>query len=182
MAYQARQASRDDRFRQMTALRAHGFTQAAIAKRMGMSEKTVCTWLKRGVAPTWKRQFRRRSTFDPYAAYVLQRWQEGVHEGKQLYEEIRAQGFAGSIRTGQHFVLALREEPEKITLAPATAAERFSSNTATWLFIRDPAQLTPQQQASLKLICQRSETARQTSALTQQFMRMLRKLRGQEFG
>src|SRR6266700_4866725 len=61
IAHQARQASRDDRFRQMTALRAHGLTQAAIAKRMGMSERAVRNWLKRGVAPTWKRQFRRRS-------------------------------------------------------------------------------------------------------------------------
>ncbi len=92
VAHQARQASRDDRFRQMMALRAHGLTQAAIAKRMGMSEKAVRNWLKRGGAPTWKRQFRRRSVFDPYAAYVLERWQEGVHEAKQLYEEIRAQG------------------------------------------------------------------------------------------
>jgi DNA-binding NarL/FixJ family response regulator len=42
-AHQARQASRDDRFRQMTALRAQGLTQAAIAKRMAMSEKAVRT-------------------------------------------------------------------------------------------------------------------------------------------
>jgi transposase len=181
VAHQARQASRDDRFRQMTALRAHGLTQAAIAKRMGMSEKTVRTWLKQGVAPTWKRQFRRRSVFDPYAGYVLQRWQEGVHEGKHLYEEIRAQGFPGTIRTVQRFVLALRDEPEKITLAPATAAERFSSNAATWLFIRDPKQLTTKQQAELELICQRSETALKTYELTQQFMTMLRLRRGQEF-
>jgi len=61
VAHQARQASRDDRFRQLMALRAHGLTQAAIAKRMGMSEKAVRNWLKRGAAPTWKRQFRRRS-------------------------------------------------------------------------------------------------------------------------
>jgi transposase len=181
VAHQARQASRDDRFRQMTALRAHGLTQAAIAKRMGMSEKAVRTWLKRGVAPTWKRQFRRRSVFDPYAAYVLQRWQEGIHEAKHLYEEIRAQGFPGNIRIVQRFVQALRDDSEKITLAPATAAERFSSNTATWLFIRDPKQLTTEKQAELELICQRSETARKTYALTQQFMTMLRLRRGQEF-
>src|SRR5205823_11946054 len=78
---------------QMTALRSHGLTQAAIAKRMGMSEKTVRTWLKQGVAPTWKRQFRRRSVFDSYAAYVQQRWQEGVHEGKQLYGRFGHKGF-----------------------------------------------------------------------------------------
>jgi transposase len=179
--HQARQASRDDRYQQMTTLRAQGVTQIEVAKRMGMSEKAVRNWLKRGTAPTNERQFRRRSVFDPYAAYVLQRWQEGIHEGKQLYEEIQAQGFPGTVRVVQRFVQALRDDPEKITLAPATAAERFSANAATWLFIRDPAQLTAEKQAELELICQRSETARLSYALTQQFMTMLRLRRGQEF-
>lgn len=181
VAHQARQASRDDRFGQMTALRAQGLTQAAIAKRMGMSERAVRTWLKQGGAPTWKRQSRRRSVFDPYAGYVLEQWQAGVHEAKQLYEEIRAQGFPGKLRIVQRFVQALRADPEQITLAPASAADRFSSNTATWLFIRDPKQLTAEKQAELDLICQRSEIARQTYALTQQFMTMLRLRRGQDF-
>ena len=181
VAHQARQASREDRFRQMTALRAYGLTQAEVAKRMGMSERAARTWLKRGAAPTWKRQFRRRSVFDPYAAYVLERWQEGVHEAKQLYEEIRGQGFPGTVRIVQRFVQALVDEPKAITLPPATAAERFSANKATWLFIRDPKHLTPEDQAELELICQRSEIARKTFALTQQFMTMLRLRRGQEF-
>jgi transposase len=37
-AHQARQASRDDRYHQMTTLRAQGVTQREVAKRMGMSE------------------------------------------------------------------------------------------------------------------------------------------------
>ena len=48
------------------------------------------------------------------------------------------------------------------------------------MFIRDPKQLTAEKQAELELICQRSETARKTYALTQQFMTMLRLRRGQE--
>jgi transposase len=125
VAHQARQASRDDRFRQMTALRAGGLTQAEVAKRMGMSERAVRTWLKRGAAPTWKRQFRRRSVFDPYAAYVLERWQEGVHEAKQLYEEIRAQGFPGTVRIVQRFVQALVDKPRAITLASRLRGRRL---------------------------------------------------------
>ncbi len=180
-AHQARQASRDDRYQQMTTLRAQGLTQREVAKRMGMSERAVRTWLKRGAAPTNERRFRRRSVFDPYAAYVLERWQAGIHEAKQLYEEIQAQGFSGTVRIVQRFVQALRDDPEKISLPPATGADRFSSNTATWLFIRDPKQLTSEKQAELELICQRSETARKTYELTQQFMTMLRLRRGQEF-
>ena len=49
------------------------------------------------------------------------------------------------------------------------------------MFIRDPKHLTTQKQAELELICQRSETARKTYALTQQFMRMLRLRRVQDF-
>ncbi|GAC1635347.1 MAG: hypothetical protein NVS4B11_37540 [Ktedonobacteraceae bacterium] len=179
--HQARQASRDNRYEQMTTLRAQGLTQTEVATRMGMSERAVRTWLKRGTAPTNERLFRRRSVFDPYADYVLQRWQAGVHEGKRLYEEIQAQGFPGTVRVVQRFVQTLRDAPDKITLAPATSAEHFSANTATWLFIRDPAQLTTEKQAELELICQRCETARLTYELTQQFMTMLRLRHGQEF-
>jgi transposase len=180
-AHQARQASRDDRYQQMTTLRAQGLTQREVAKRMGMSERAVRTWLKRGAAPTNERHFRRQSVFDPYAAYVLERWQDGIHEAKQLSEEIQAQGFSGTVRIVQRFVQALRDDPERIPLAPASGADRFSSKTATWLFIRDPKQLTTEKQAELELICQRSETARKTYALTQQFMSMLRLRRGQDF-
>ena len=179
--HQARQASRNDRYNQMTTLRTQGLTQREVAKRMGMSERTVRHWLKRGAAPTNEPQFRRRSVFDPYAASVLQRWQDGIHEATQLYAEIRAQGFPGTVRIVQRFEQALRDDPEKIPLAPATGADRFSSKTATWLFIRDPKQLTTKKQGELELICQRSETARKTYELTQQFMRMLRLRRGQDF-
>jgi transposase len=148
---------------------------------MHMSERAVRTWLKQGKAPTWKRQSRRRSVFDPYAAYVLERWQDGIQEAKHLYEEIRAQGFPGTVRIVQRFVQALRNDPEKISLPPPTGADRFSSKTATWLFIRDPKHLTTAKQAELELICQCSETARKTYELTQQFMTMLRLRRGQEF-
>src|SRR5205809_3593946 len=106
----ARQASRDDRYNQMTTLRAQGLTQSEVAKRMGMSERAVRQWLKRGAAPTNERQFRRRSVFDPYAAYVLQRWQDGMHEAKQLYEEIQVQAFSGTVRIVQRFVRALRDD------------------------------------------------------------------------
>ena len=180
-AHQARQASRDDRYQQMTTLRAQGLTQREVATRMGMSERAVRTWLKRGAAPTNMRSDRRRSIFDPYAAYVLERWQAGIHEATQLYEEIRAQGFSGTVRIVQRFVQVLRDNPEKMTLAPATAVERFSSNAATWLFIHDPKELTAEKLAELELICQYSETACKTYALTQQFLTMLRQRRGQDF-
>src|SRR5260370_7296495 len=102
-----------------------------------------------------------------------------MHEGKQLDGEIGGEGGRGTVGIVARFLQALRDDPEKIVLPPPTGADHFSSNTATWLFIRDPKQLTAEKQAELELICQRSETARKTYALTQQFMTMLRLRRGQ---
>lgn len=105
-AYQARQAQREDRFQQVLAWHAQGMTQADIAKRVALSERTVRTWLKQGFLPSYRRSHR-RSMFDPYAAYVLSRWEAGVHDGKQLFEEIQAKGFKGSVRTVGRFLQTL---------------------------------------------------------------------------
>lgn len=180
--HQARQASRDDRFQQVMSLRERGLTQAEIAKRVGISEKSVRAWLKRGTAPTYKRSSRRRSIFDPYAPYVLERWQQGVREGKQLYEEIRAKGFSGSVRVVQRFLQALNIPGEnKPEASPASVADQFSAHAATWLFLREPEQLTNEEQAELQVICQRSATAEQTYHLAQAFVTMARMRTGQHF-
>jgi hypothetical protein len=95
-----------------------------------MSERSVRTWLKQGQAPSWKRRFRRRSLFEPYAAYVLERWQAGVREGTQLYAEIRAQGFPGTLRIVQRFLLALQADSQTTKNLPTpSAADQFSAVT-----------------------------------------------------
>lgn len=163
-AHHARQASRDDRSRQMTAWRAQGVTHKEVAKRMGMSERAVRRWLKQGAAPAHERRFRRRRVFDPYAAAVRQRWQDGGHEAKQRSEDIQAQGFPGTVRMVPRCVQARRDNPEKMTRAPATGADRCSS-------LHEPppgcssetlCPLTPTPHADGERICPRSETAGQT--------------------
>jgi DNA-binding NarL/FixJ family response regulator len=49
--HQARQASRDDRYNQMTTLRTQGLTQSEVAERMGMSERTVRALAQTGSGP-----------------------------------------------------------------------------------------------------------------------------------
>jgi transposase len=49
--HQARQASRDDRYNQMTTLRTQGLTQREVAERMGMSERTVRALAQTGSGP-----------------------------------------------------------------------------------------------------------------------------------
>lgn len=180
--HQIRQAEREKRYQQMCDLREQGWTQTQIAKQVGVGVRTVRSWLKAGGAPTWKRRFRRRSVFDPYAAYVLERWQAGVHDGKQLYEEIRAQGFTGSAGIVKRFLQTLRGKrgkPPPNQQPPET--KRPAPNNPTWLFIRHEKDLTVEQRIELFLLRSDSPTARLTYLLVQAFLTMLRERRGYEF-
>jgi transposase len=178
-AYQARQREREDLFCHMTELRAQRMKLADIAKHVGKSERCVRAWLKHGGAPEHKRPGR-RSVFDPYARYVLERWQAGVYDGRQLYEEIRAQGFTGTIRIVQRFLQTLREERRPlIDLAPSSPEEQFSSHNAVWLFIRDLADLTTEEQGMLTTIRHASVTADAAYGFVQEFLTMVRKRQGE---
>lgn len=177
--YQARQQEREDRFQQAKELRAAGMKQAEIAKRMSIAERTVRKWLKAESSPSHRRPTR-RSCFDPYAAYVLCRWQEGIHEDQQIFEEIQAQGFKGSRRVVGRFLQTLREKRCPLRdLPPPTPAEQFSANAAAWLFIREDTDLTEGEQKTLQAIRAASETAETAYGLVQAFLTMVRKREGE---
>jgi Homeodomain-like domain-containing protein len=90
-----RRAERQDRYQQVLALWEQGLTSQEIAGRLGMKARTVREWLSKGVAPNSRPRRKYRSEFDPYAPYVLKRWQEGEHSGRQLWREVRFQGYRG---------------------------------------------------------------------------------------
>ncbi len=156
--------------------------QAEIAHRVGISTYQVRTWLKQGTAPVHRREGAHQSIFDPYAAYVLDRWQAGVHDGKQLHAEIQTLGFAGSICLLYTFLQTLRENCRprpRIEVVPPSPVEQFSARNAVWLFIRDPAQFTTQEQEQLALIRAGSASADTAYGLVQDFLTMVHKRVGE---
>ena len=179
-AYHAHQTEREDRCRQISALHARGMTQAQIARRVGISTYQVRTWLKQGAAPIHRREGAHQSIFDPYASYVLDRWQAGVHDGKQLYAEIQTLGFAGSIRLVYTFLQTLRENRRPLSeFVPPSPAEQFSARNAVWLFIRDPKTFSAQEQEQLALIRAASPPAETAYGLVQDFLTMVHKREGE---
>ena len=179
-AYHAHQAEREDRYRQISALHAQGMTQAGIARHVGISTYQVRTWLKQGAAPVHRRAGAHQSIFDPYASYVLDQWQAGVHDGKRLYAEIQTLGFTGSIRLVYNFLQTLRENRRPLSeFVPSSPAEQFSARNAVWLFIRDPKKFTLQEQEQLALIRAASAPAEMAYGLAQDFLTMVHKREGE---
>ena len=81
------------------------------------------------------RRRKRRSIFDPYAAYVFSRWQEGCKNGSQLYREIKGKGYSGSEQMVHRFLRRLREQLPLVQTveAPPTPVQDFVAKEAIWL-------------------------------------------------
>jgi transposase len=168
----ARQAERMKRYEQVISLRSLGLKPTAIARRLGKSERTVRRWLAVGI-PEAKRRRRKRSHFDAYAPYVLHRWQEGCHNGLQLWREIQAQGYRHSARMVYQFLHTLRAgaipvlpliqteheqqaPPSLAPAAPTSSLETLSARQAVWLLVRDPSALDQTEQETLRRLRQSS--------------------------
>ena len=63
----SRRAERYDRYTQVMALRVQGFGNAEIARRVGLTTRTLQHWQKKGSFPEAARRRKRPSRFDPYA-------------------------------------------------------------------------------------------------------------------
>jgi transposase len=73
----SRRAQRYDRYQQVMTLYEQGLGFAEITRRVRVSRRTIERWIKAGEFPEAKRRRKRRSAFDPYAEYVLSRWEQG---------------------------------------------------------------------------------------------------------
>jgi transposase len=178
----SRREQRYDRYQQVIALYEQGLSFTEITRRVGLSRRTIERWIKAGDFPEAKRRRKRRSAFDPYAAYVLKRWEQGWTNGLQLCQEIQAQGYQGSAQTVYRFLRTLRKKRRVIWKpeVPHAPLQDFSAHDAVWLFARDPDSLDEKEQATLTAICQASETASTTYQLVQEFRHMLHHREGEK--
>jgi transposase len=152
-----------------------------------MAERTVRYWLTRGIPyGTPESRNKRRKSFDPYASYVEERFRLGCRNAQELWHEITAQGYKGSCRTVYRFLEALREnassmkgKADRSPRVPESSVQPFSAQEAVWLFVRDPCDLEKKEQEQLTAIRQASPTAETLYGLAQEFMHMIRHLKGE---
>lgn len=176
----ARHAQRQDQYVQVAALHTQGMGNTEIARRLGLTARTLQNWQKKGFPEAGRRR-KRSSKFDPYARYVLSRWEQGCTNGLQIYREIKEQGYTGTQRQVYLFLVPLRRNVRIIQKAeiPHIPLQDFSAKDAVWLFVRDPANLDEKEQITLTTICQASKTAMTTYQLVQEFRDMLHHRKGE---
>ena len=150
-------------------------SRSEAAKALGISRTDFYRWLKRNTFVERKPLPRRDRLIDPFAPYLRQRWDQGCHNGRTLFEEIVQQGFTGNYPMVTRFIKEWRAEWKmRRAREPATV---LSPRQAAWLLVRSrekPGTLNPKEQALVQTLTRLCPVAEQALDLTLSFVRLVR--------
>ncbi len=82
---------------------------ADIARRVGVCTKTVRRYLDQATPPQRKRHRRQTGVVEPYKPYLIQRWNEGCRDSRQLWREIAERGYRHGRANVERFAAQLRQ-------------------------------------------------------------------------
>ncbi len=159
-----------------------------ICRRLGISARTVYRYKDLEEPPPRPAYKRRASVLDPYVPYLVRRWEEGCHNGKRLYREIRERGYANSEEICARFTAQLRRAEARgkpVSSVPrarqgSVAGLSPTAKNVAALFVRRDEKLDEEQEAYLGRLCEADEALADTRRLTQEFAEMVRRLEGED--
>ena len=181
-----RRSQRLARYEQVVALHQAGMLQQEIARRLGMGRATVRRYLQAGAFPERAPYPRLTGKLDRYTTYLIERWAAGETNGRQLWQELQAQGFTGSVMTVMRWA-----QRQQLLLPPAASTRRgreqqqaegqpqpplapLRTRRVAWWLLRRPDTLSAERQALLARMEQTNPAFGQLYRLTVQFTEMLR--------
>lgn len=151
-----RQHRREQRHADIHALLGEGLSLRTIARRTGLNRRTVQRYARSGACPAYAPRPRRPGLVAPYLGHLRQRWAAGERNARVLYDEVRAQGFAGRYERVAAAAAPWREAPpprqrrvwgRDQQREPAPARRQSPRRVAWWLRTPDDHLTAAQQQA-----------------------------------
>lgn len=194
MVQQTRRTQRYEIYRRVKDLQKQGYNLRQVARELKLGLRRVRRYFTSEQFPEQARPPRAKSILDPYAAYLQQRWDSGCHNNRQLWHEIQAQGYNGSIRPLVQWTMLRRERanggqvgrgrtpvrqveifPPAST--PASGTTLPASRRLVWWLLLKQEKLKPAE-AELVQTLRELPQFEQVYELSQQFMTMVRERNG----
>ena len=166
---------RQHQFSEAKRLRAAGWSYRRIAQELQLNRRTVLRYVQAEQLP---RRILPQSTssLTPYLAYVRERWAAGSQQGTQLFAELQAQGYRGSLSSIYRVLKAFRTGDGR-RLPNAQAVERVATRSprqAMWLLLGEEKDLSNEDLVYRKALCAHDTLIEQAAVLSQRFLEMIR--------
>jgi transposase len=184
---EARHARRQARFELVKQLHKEGYSIRAIQKHLKMSWRTARNYIDADVCPQYPIGRVRSSKLTPWLPYLEKRWQAGYTNATQLWREIEAQGFTGTRSLVSRWAAKerkllprstqySRQQPPEVrpNLTKQTRPVPWSSARASWVLVKDRAQLDEQERAALERMATTDKQVEVTAQLAEQFVKMVK--------
>jgi len=182
-----RRAHRRNKYNRVVELHKLGVPGRKIAKQLCISRQTVERYLRIGHYPE---HARRGETIRPFADYLIQRWQVGIHIAVQLFQEIKEQGYRGSYKAVTYFVTELKNgvvhlqpEPSHDSVnsnlsppiqPPKLKVKSVASRHVAYLLTKPASELTVEQKKEVDWFCQSFPDLATSYLLAQEFGKIIR--------
>ncbi len=159
---QERHAAREQHYQQVVALAQQGISAHQIARHLRIARATVAKFLQAAAFPDLGLALQSRPRrIDPYLPYLRERWNAGEHNVRQLWREIRAQGYPCSDIGVRRIVSPWREPAPQPGVAgiPLPAKQEviyYSTRKTRWLLSKAEEELSERERAyvgALKQLC-----------------------------
>ena len=177
-----------ERWKEIRRLHLAGMELREISRTLGVSVRSVYRYKDLTEPPPRPAYKRRASVLDPYVSYLVRRWNEGCHNGRRLYREIREQGYSHSSTNVDRLLAEFRRATARgrpVSSVPrakegAVAGSLPSAKNVAALFMRGEEKLTAEQGDYLKRLGALDPSLANARHLTQEFAGMVRNLAGAE--
>jgi transposase len=170
-----RRARRVARYEDGRRLLAQGLSLREIGRHLHLARKTVRRFARAEDFPERQPRQPRPTLLTPYEPYLRQRWAEGCHTVKVLWQEVRARGFWGGYSTFARYLKRWREVvgADATTLPPRP--KPISVRQASWWLLRRDEELTADEQASVRTLQTHCPEVRLVRRLAHRFRAMVQR-------
>ena len=156
-----------------------------IARHLGIGRTTTYRHLKSAAFPERKgRSDAGRSSMDPWADWIIERWNRGQRNGRQTLRDLRAKGFTGNYATVLRYLNRLRDaqqgaaphRPRARPGPPLVAAPKqvLTPRTAAWTVLRPLERRGSEDNALLARLCEAAPTLATAVELAEEFAALVR--------
>jgi transposase len=180
-----RAAHRQARYDEVWTLHRQGWTVPAIARQMGLGQRTILRSLHTPTCPGQQhRSTYGRSLLTPYKDYLLTRWNAGCRTALQLFRELQPQGYTGSyavvaayasrLRQAQGLPPGRRRPGQTLPSVAEPASPPLTPRRATWLVLRREATRTADEVQQLAYVREQHAEIAEAIDLAQDFATLVR--------